>query len=59
MQVDIVVNVYWLGDADSPHFSKCLFLSKLGLGLYHTGVEIQGVEYSYGGNVDNPGSGVF
>ena len=59
MQVDIVLNVYYLGEADNPHYAKCLTLAKMGLGLYHTGIEIQGVEYSYGGNIENHGSGVF
>ena len=31
----------------------------MGIGLYHTGIEIQGVEYSYGGNINHGGSGVF
>ena len=34
-------------------------LANLGLGLYHSAIEIEGVEYSYGGNVENSGSGVF
>ena len=38
--VDIVLNVYYLGDMHTPHFSKTLVLSKVGLGLYHTSIEI-------------------
>jgi hypothetical protein len=48
--IDIILNVYHLGDINTPHFAKQLKLAKAGLGLYHTGIEIQGVEYSYGGN---------
>ena len=34
-------------------------MQMMGVGLYHSGIEIQGVEYSYGGNINNPGTGVF
>ena len=34
-------------------------LQSLGLGFYHTGVEINGLEYSYGGNFTHNGTGVF
>ena len=40
--VTVKLNVY---DLDSPGNE---FLSALGLGLYHTGVEVDGREYSYG-----------
>ena len=30
-----------------------------GLGFYHTGVEINGVEYSYGGNLNHNDTGVY
>jgi hypothetical protein len=56
---DIVINIYYLSEEQDPQFKNYLFLSKMGLGLYHTGIELQGVEYSYGGNVNNSESGVF
>ena len=34
-------------------------LAPIGLGLYHSGVEINGVEYAYGGDPNNSGTGVF
>lgn len=34
-------------------------LMRMGLGIYHSGIEIQGIEYSYGGNKNVSGSGVF
>lgn len=34
-------------------------MTNIGLGLHHSGIEIQGVEYSYGGNINNSGTGVF
>ena len=58
--IDIILNVYFVTERESnPHFDKVVLLSKLGLGMYHTGVEINGIEYSYGGNVENRGSGVM
>jgi hypothetical protein len=56
---DIVVNIYYLSDTSDPQFKNYKALAKMGLGLYHSGIELNGVEYSYGGNVNNPGSGVF
>ena len=59
IMTDIVVNIYYLSDASDPQFKNYKALAKMGLGLYHSGIELNGVEYSYGGNVNNPGSGVF
>lgn len=56
---DIVVNIYYLSSEDDPNFRSYKQLSKLGIGLYHSGIELNGVEHSYGGNVNNPDSGVF
>jgi len=56
---DIVVNIYYLSEASDPQFKNYKALARVGLGLYHSGIELNGVEYSYGGNVNNPGSGVF
>ena len=59
-KIDIILNVYLLGDnRDTKALERTKKLSKMGIGLYHTGIEIQGVEYSYGGNANNGGSGVF
>ena len=56
---DIVVNIYYLSSEEDPNFQTYKTLSKLGIGLYHSGIELNGVEHSYGGNVNNPDSGVF
>ena len=34
-------------------------LAPIGLGLYHSGVEINGLEFCYGGDVSNHGTGVM
>jgi len=34
-------------------------MQSLGFGFYHTGVEINGLEYSFGGNFTHDGTGVF
>lgn len=53
---EIILNVYYLGtkkQAENPVFAA------LGVGLYHSGIEIDGTEYSYGGNADTSSTGVF
>ena len=57
--VEIILNVYRLGDPNDEQMTKLQFLAGLGLGLYHSGIEINGVEYAYGGDPNNPGTGVF
>lgn len=57
--IDIVLNVYFLGQPEQPGYQQAQMLANCGLGLYHSAIEIQGVEYSYGGNIANSGSGVF
>jgi len=53
MTTEIILNVYDL----SP--DQNAYLNPLGLGFYHTGIEIGGFEYQYGGNPDVSRSGVF
>jgi len=52
---EVILNVY---DLSPPSFQSNL-LKQVGIGFYHTGVEINGVEYSYGGNFSHSGTGVF
>ena len=60
MSIDIILNVYLLADSrDTENLNRVTRMSQMGIGLYHTAIEIQGVEYSYGGNINNSGSGVF
>ena len=54
---EIILNVYYLGDTEA--MKKSQFLAPLGMGLYHSGVEINGSEYCYGGDPNNPGHGVM
>jgi hypothetical protein len=52
---EIILNVYDL----SPDSMTKTLLSTLGFGFYHTGVEINGIEYVYGGNFSHNGTGVY
>ena len=52
---EVILNVYDL----SPESGTVSLLQKLGLGFYHSGVEINGVEYTYGGNFSHSGTGVY
>lgn len=57
--MEIIINVYYLGDSSDPNVQRLSTLANIGLGLHHTGVEINGIEYAYGGDPNNSGSGVF
>lgn len=48
----LLLNVYHLNPNNQ-------FLYKIGLGFYHTGIEVNGMEYSFGGNPYASGTGVF
>lgn len=53
--IEIILNVYDL----NPQSNKNPLFQLLGIGFYHSGVEINGIEYSYGGNPNMSGTGVF
>ena len=50
----VILNVYDLDVVFNTRYGD-----KFGLGLYHTGVEIDGIEYQYGGNTQMRGTGVY
>ncbi|GET88904.1 hypothetical protein, conserved [Leishmania tarentolae] len=53
VQVPVTLNVYSLVESNKK-------LSKMGMGVFHTGVIVYGIEWGYGEVVDNPNtSGLF
>ncbi|CAI2381636.1 unnamed protein product [Moneuplotes crassus] len=52
MSYKIILNIYDLSPANK-------YLYSVGLGFYHTGVEVNGKEWSFGGNPEMTGTGVF
>mmetsp|Transcript_33071 Transcript_33071/g.29309 ORF Transcript_33071/g.29309 Transcript_33071/m.29309 type:complete len:186 (-) Transcript_33071:34-591(-) len=52
MSYKIMLNVYDLSPANK-------YLYSIGLGFYHTGIEINGKEYSFGGSPEMAGTGIF
>jgi len=56
----VFLNVYDLQDASRPEWITNLnwYLYAMGLGLYHSGIEVNGREYAFGGH-DMEGTGVF
>ena len=54
---EVILHVYWLGDENLV--KKTQFLSHIGFGLHHSAIEINGMEFCYGGDVSNSGTGVM
>ena len=52
MSYKVILNIYDLSPANK-------YLYSVGLGFYHTGVEINGKEWSFGGSPEMQGTGVF
>ncbi|TNV75520.1 hypothetical protein FGO68_gene7765 [Halteria grandinella] len=52
---EIILNVYDL----SPDSMGKHFLTMAGIGFFHSGLEINGVEYTYGGNFTHSGTGMY
>jgi hypothetical protein len=50
----VYVNVY-----DIPPRKVNKYLELIGMGIYHTGIEVNGTEYAYGGNALLTGTGVY
>ena len=54
---EIILNVYFLGD--DAQSQRMHFLGSVGFGLFHSGVEINGTEFCFGGDANNGGTGVM
>ena len=53
-EIEVRINVY---DILPLHMNEKL--AKIGMGIYHSGVEIGGIEYAYGGNALMKTTGVY